>query len=287
MSRQGRWEYLKAIHPRYGQASRAEKQRILDEFCHVTRYHRKSTLRLLNGPPPGQQPPRRRRPPACQYSTRVIQVLAAIWAAAGYPWSVRLKALLPLWLPWARTRFRLTPALEALLLALSFGIIGATLMEATAKESRLRFEDQINDMVYARAQKALAAKGYQVRRLDTVARKWDLLANIRQGPGAYARVAQGYTLGREADWPDAILFLELLLEGRLEGRIFSSGKLEDLKVESMRLQYAKSKLFLYNPRTQQRLFFDMVQRSYPSFSSTTLPEALDTLVALEDVPAAR
>jgi len=176
---------------------------------------------------------------------------------------------------------------EEIFVALSFGMIGATLMEATAKESRLRFEDQINDMVYARVQKALAAKGYQVRRLDTVARKWGLLANIREGPGAYARVAQGYTLGREADWPDAILFLELLLEGRLEGRIFSSGKLEDLKVESMRLQYAKSKLFLYNPRTQQRLFFDMVQRSYPSFISTTVPEALDTLVALEDVPAAR
>jgi hypothetical protein len=49
----------------------------------------------------------------------VIQVLAALWAAAGYPWSVRLKALLPLWLPWARARYRLTPALERQLLALS------------------------------------------------------------------------------------------------------------------------------------------------------------------------
>jgi hypothetical protein len=49
----------------------------------------------------------------------VIQVLAAIWAAAGYPWSVRLKALLPLWLPWARTRYRLTPALERQRRALS------------------------------------------------------------------------------------------------------------------------------------------------------------------------
>jgi hypothetical protein len=49
----------------------------------------------------------------------VIQVLAAIWRAAGYPWSVRLKALLPLWLPWARRRFRLTAALEAQLLRLS------------------------------------------------------------------------------------------------------------------------------------------------------------------------
>ena len=118
MSRQGKWEYLKAIHARYRQASRAEKGQILDEFCQVTGYHRKSALRLLHGPPPGRRPPpRRRRAPS--YGTRVIQVLAAIWRAAGYPWSVRLKALLPLWLPWARTRFRLPPALEEQLLALS------------------------------------------------------------------------------------------------------------------------------------------------------------------------
>lgn len=108
MSRQGKWEYLKAIHARYRQAARGEKQRILDAFCQVTGYHRKSALRLLNGPPPGRHPPlRRRRGP--RYGARVIQVLAAIWTAAGYPWSVRLKALLPLWLPWARARFRLPP----------------------------------------------------------------------------------------------------------------------------------------------------------------------------------
>lgn len=119
MSPQGKWEYLKAVHGRYRQATRAEKGRILDEFCHVTRYHRKSALRLLNGPPPGRRPSRRRHPPAFRYSTRVIQVLAAIWRAAGYPWSVRLQALLPLWLPWARARFRLPPAIEDQLLTLS------------------------------------------------------------------------------------------------------------------------------------------------------------------------
>jgi len=119
VSRQGRWEHLKAIYPRYQRASRLEKRRILDEFCQVTRYHRKSALRLLNGPLPGRRPSRRRHPPAFRYSTRVIQVLAAIWEAAGYPWSVRLKALLPLWLPWARQRFRLPPPLEAQLLRLS------------------------------------------------------------------------------------------------------------------------------------------------------------------------
>jgi hypothetical protein len=45
------------------------------------------------------------------YSARVIRIAAAIWEAAGYPWSTRLHALLPLWLPWATRRFRLSPAL--------------------------------------------------------------------------------------------------------------------------------------------------------------------------------
>jgi hypothetical protein len=45
--------------------------------------------------------------------------VVAIWEAAGYPWSVRLKALLPLWRPWARRRRRLRPAVEHALLAIS------------------------------------------------------------------------------------------------------------------------------------------------------------------------
>lgn len=118
MSHQATWEYVKAIQARYRQAPRPLTQRILDEFCQVSGYHRKYALRLLNGPPPGRPRPRaRRREPL--YGLRVIQVLAAIWAAAGYPWSVRLQALLPLWLPWARARFGLAPDLERQLLALS------------------------------------------------------------------------------------------------------------------------------------------------------------------------
>jgi hypothetical protein len=47
-----------------------------------------------------------------QYGRTTIAALQTIWEAAGYPWSVRLKALLPLWLPWARRRLALRPAVE-------------------------------------------------------------------------------------------------------------------------------------------------------------------------------
>jgi len=111
-------EYLRAIHDRYRQASRKEKQRILDEFCRVSDYHRKYAIRLLRGPLPGPgRPVQRRRPPS--YSAAVIEALRQIGEAAGYPWSVRLKALLPLWLPWARRRLRLPAAVVEQLQAIS------------------------------------------------------------------------------------------------------------------------------------------------------------------------
>jgi hypothetical protein len=38
----------------------------------------------------------------------VVGALRRIWEAAGYPWSVRLRALLPTWLPWARRRWKIS-----------------------------------------------------------------------------------------------------------------------------------------------------------------------------------
>jgi hypothetical protein len=49
----------------------------------------------------------------------VISALTAIWEAAGYPCSVRLKALLPLWQPWAIKRLGLTAQVQKQLLRIS------------------------------------------------------------------------------------------------------------------------------------------------------------------------
>ena len=54
-----------------------------------------------------------------RYGKKVIAVLMAVWEAAGYPWSVRLKALLPNWMPWIRKRYRMSPEIEKQLLAMS------------------------------------------------------------------------------------------------------------------------------------------------------------------------
>ena len=113
MSHQAKWEYFRVIYQRYRQANRRLKRAMLDEFCRNTGYHRKYAIRLLNGPPPARsQPPRRRRRRSPTYGVALISVLTAIGEAAGYPWSVRLKALLPIWMPWARQRFSLRPEVE-------------------------------------------------------------------------------------------------------------------------------------------------------------------------------
>ena len=127
MTRQARLEYLRSIFERYQGAIRSLKSMILDEFCRVAGYSRKYALRLLNGPPPGPRPRHPRRRPT--YGPEVVQVLAAVWQASGYPCSIRLKALLPLWLPWARRRYRLSPQVERQLLAISARQIDRRLKE--------------------------------------------------------------------------------------------------------------------------------------------------------------
>ena len=119
MSQNSKKEYLKRIYPRYQKAGSEEKRRILDKFCANCGYHRKHAIRLLNGPPPGAKQPRKRRSRRVTYGSQLLAILQAVWEAADYPWSARLKALLPEWMPWMRRRFRLTPELERQLLAIS------------------------------------------------------------------------------------------------------------------------------------------------------------------------
>ena len=117
MTRQGRLEYLRSIFDRYSLASRTAKGPILDEFCRVSGYNRKYAIRVLNGPLPGRRRRPARRDPT--YGADVIRILVGIWKASGYPCSIRLKALLPIWLPWARRRYALGKRLEQGLLAIS------------------------------------------------------------------------------------------------------------------------------------------------------------------------
>jgi len=89
-------EYLLAIWERYQRVGRRFKSKILDEFCAVCGYTRKYAIGLLS-----RKPRRRRRKPGPRrrYDGEVLEPLKAIWLAAEQLCSKRLKAALPLWLP--------------------------------------------------------------------------------------------------------------------------------------------------------------------------------------------
>jgi len=130
MNGRSRREYLAVIYARYRRASLQEKHVILGEFCRNTGYNRKYAIRLLNGPLPDPRrdgPGRRHRSPG--YGKAVSAVLGAVWEAAGYPCAVRLKALLPLWMPWVRKRFRPARPTESGLLRISARPIDRRLAE--------------------------------------------------------------------------------------------------------------------------------------------------------------
>ena len=119
MGGKSRWDYLKAIYSRYKEVSKPLRARILDEFCQVCGYNRKYAIRLLNGPAPQKLEGTTAKGHRPTYGAKVILSLTTIWEAAGYPCSVRLKALLPLWLPWAIKRLAITAQVQNQLLSIS------------------------------------------------------------------------------------------------------------------------------------------------------------------------
>ena len=119
MGHKAKWEYFRVMYERYRKAEAKGRGGLLNEFCLTTGYNRKYAIRLLNGPPPGPERGRRPRGRKPRYGKQVVSILTAVWAAAGYPWSVRLKALLPGWMPWIRQRYRLNQETEKQLLAIS------------------------------------------------------------------------------------------------------------------------------------------------------------------------
>src|SRR5689334_12211023 len=97
MSLASRREYLRRIHGRYQRAGREHKTKILDEFCAVCGYHRKSALRLLRRVL--DAPPKRRPgPPKAYPPERLLPTLRTVWLASDQLCSKRLKAALPEWL---------------------------------------------------------------------------------------------------------------------------------------------------------------------------------------------
>ena len=101
---QSRREYLAAIRNRYRKASRKEKSVILGEFCATCGYNRKYAIRLLRKKDSDSS--HRKPGPAFRYDKDLLLVpLKRIWFATDQMCSKKLKAALPLWLPFYEEEF--------------------------------------------------------------------------------------------------------------------------------------------------------------------------------------
>lgn len=92
MTRRSVVEWAEAVRARYRIAGRAEKQRILDEFCETTGMHRKAAIRLLNREE-AVVTERRGRPR--QYGPEVTEALVKVWEVGDRMCSKLLVAVMP------------------------------------------------------------------------------------------------------------------------------------------------------------------------------------------------
>jgi hypothetical protein len=105
MGKNERQAYLKAIRLRYRRARKKVKVAILDEFCSVCEYNRKYAIRLLNQR--AKLTKKRRSGPKPIYaSPELLTALKRIWFASDQMCSKKLKATIPLWLPFYDTIYK-------------------------------------------------------------------------------------------------------------------------------------------------------------------------------------
>ena len=108
-------DHIKRIELRYRDADKESKKTILSEFCHTWGVGRKYAIRLLGGKRK-LSGKKAGRPP--RYDGRLVQHLTVLWDSMERICPKRMKAALPLWLPFYRDP-ELDPRLRAQALAMS------------------------------------------------------------------------------------------------------------------------------------------------------------------------
>ena len=124
-------EYLLAIWGRYQRVGRRFKSKILDEFCSVCGYARKYAIGLLSRKPGCKS---KRRGPRRHYDAQVREPLKVIWLQSEQMCSKRLKAALPLWLPFYEHKHgKLAEPIRKKLLRISAATIDRLLKKTRAR----------------------------------------------------------------------------------------------------------------------------------------------------------
>ena len=138
MSNESKQEYLATIKERYLSSSKSEKKKILDEFCTTCNYNRKYAIRKLNakeGKRNNEKQKWKRGRKKKYHSPDIKTFLIKLWKASNLACSLRLKAMIPIWLPHYPTE--LSQETKQLLLEISASSIERLLRADRSKYGKL------------------------------------------------------------------------------------------------------------------------------------------------------
>lgn len=138
MCHKERKAYVDAIRRRYRRANKEQKTKILDEFCAICNYHRKYAIQLLWMLFRKNKPKTRKRGCRSIYNKDyIIKPLVKIWLATNQMCSKKLKAALPIWLPFFESEYGLLPEeTKTRLLTISSSTIDRLLKPSKIKYKR-------------------------------------------------------------------------------------------------------------------------------------------------------
>jgi hypothetical protein len=134
MTTNGREELFRSVKPRYLRSSPTEKQKILDEFCATTRYHRKHAIRILRAGYERATAPQRHRP--IRYPADIMALIVRVWELLSYPCGVRLQPVL-------RSTVEAMVRAGAIRTVSEFDLGALTTISARTLDRRLRRERQM------------------------------------------------------------------------------------------------------------------------------------------------
>lgn len=94
-----RGEHIKRLSERYRNSTKRKKTIILTEFCLTWNVDRKHAIKLLNGQRGGPKKKAGRKP---RYDERLVRHLTVLWDSMERIHPKRVKAAIPIWLPFYR-----------------------------------------------------------------------------------------------------------------------------------------------------------------------------------------
>lgn len=127
--------YVSHLKNRYIQSTRKEKKLILDEFCETSGYDRKYVIKLFGKTKRQNQTPKRKRGRKKTYDPALLLApLKQIWFATDQMCGKRLKAAIPMWLPFYESSYGALPVnVQQQLLSVSAATIDRLLMPSRIK----------------------------------------------------------------------------------------------------------------------------------------------------------